>query len=1281
MKRRPSTARPVLHALRHGSLWLTRLVLWSTLTLVTLVLVGAATVRYVVLPNVGDYREQIAAAISRAANQQVRIGAVSGEWDGLRPRLALRAVQVFDSGGGERLALASVDAQLSWTSLLALEPRFRSIRLERLSFEVRRDTAGRFWVAGMPFQHGDAGGGFGDWLLEQGGVGVYDSTLTWVDETLGGEALVVRDTDLQVQKRLGTWHFAVRARPPEAVAAPIDLRGELSRDRRGSGARWSGQLYFSVGYADLAALRRWVAVPVDVRQGAGSVEAWLRIDAGQMRDLTTDVALSEVRLRLRAGLPVLALSRMAGRLNWQQNGLATTVAARQLSFTTPDGLRLAPADITYARSGPEGARDTRSTVQFDRLDVAAVMRLLDRLPLDVALRERLSQAGPSGTLRDFELRWVGPFREQRGYLLRAQFDRLGLYPTGYLPGFAAVQGSIEATDQGGVVALRTGRSALDMPRVFTATLPLESLDARVTWSNAESSPLIRIERAVFANAHLAGQVTGSYRAVPGQPGTIDLSGSLSRGDAREVWRYIPLLIHERIREWLKDGLLAGRSEDVRFRLRGDLRRFPFVDPATGIFEVVTKFHDGALSYVPGWPVIEDASGELVFRAASMKVVASSARVFGTRLREVTATIPELDAVGRQMLEVRGVAEGPSQDFLRFIEESAVDRWIGGFTRGMRASGSGTLHLSLDIPLHHMEQATVAGRYRFAGNTLEPGHGAPRLDDLAGELQFTERDVRVQDAAVTVLGMPARFSAQRQGSGLLIQGRGFADGAAVRALLDNPLATRLGGRTQWQATIGIRDGGYELKVDSDLRGLTSALPAPFAKDATRAWPLRYQRRSGRGNDLTVLSVGSVLSAQLQRDPADAERIVRGEIRVNALAPAPRRDGLWLSGAMSATDLDAWKSLLDTPAASAGGAAGASRLTGISLQVGTLRAWGRDWNDVQLALTRTQSVWRGRIDARQAVGTFQWAPAGEGALAARLQRLHVPQAPPRLVAVGEEPRPARLPALDIAAEDFRLDGRELGRMVLVAASQGRDWRIRRFEAVNAHGSLQATGSWQQGSRTPVTNLEVGIDTGDIGAYLASLKLPPGVVGGSGALKGRLAWVGAPQTFDLPSLRGALTLEARKGRFAKAEPGIGKLIGVLSLQALPRRVALDFNDVFSEGFAFDSLAATIDIEAGVARTEDFRMIGPAARVEMRGEVNLTGETQRLDVKVLPALSESVALGAAFLNPAIGIAALLAQKALKDPINQIAAFEYEVSGTWADPMVLKKRRNGGDGIQPGRR
>lgn len=1273
MKRMLPLAWPTLRFVRHGSAWLMRWLLRGVLILALLLGAGAAAVRYLLIPNIDHYRAEIAQAISRAANQRVTLGAVSAAWDGMRPRLALREVRVYDSAGAERLVLERIDAQLSWTSLVALEPRFHSIALERLSLEVRRDRTGRFWVAGMPLQPGQAEEGFGDWLLEQHRVSVRDSSLTWIDQTLGGTPLLVRDTDLTLQKHLSGWRFALHAVPPAALAAPVDLRGDLSRDRRGPGARWSGELYMKMGYADLTALRQWIAIPFDVTRGAGALEAWSRIDAGHMRALTADVALSGVRLRLRSDLPELALTSMAGRLTWRQNAQGFAYGARRLSFTTPDGLRLSPAEISYDRSAAGDERQVQSRLQVDRLDLAAVMRLLDRLPLDAALRGRLAEAAPRGTVRDFELRWTGPFQERRSYLLRAGFDRLALSPSGYLPGFGAVSGSVEATDQGGVVTLSSGRSEVAMPRVFAAALPLESLDARVTWSNPAGGPLVHIERAVFSNAHLAGQVRGSYRAVPGHPGTIDLSGSLSRGDAREVWRYIPLRIHEDIREWLKDGLVAGRSEDVRFRLRGDLRRFPFVDPASGIFEVVTRFHDGALSYVPGWPVIEGGRGELVFRAASMNLSVEQARVFGTELRAVRASIADL-AGPDHTVRISGVAQGPSQDFLRFIEESAVDRWIGGLTRGMRATGSGTLQLALTIPLHRLEEAGVRGSYRFAGNTLEPGHRAPRLDNLAGELRFTERDVRVDEASGSVLGMPARFSVHRDGNGIQVQARGSADTAAMRALVDHPLGARLSGSIGWQARVGIRDGGYELRVESDLRGLTSTLPAPFAKPAARPWPMRYQRRGNGVRDFAVLSVGSVLSAQLQLDPRARDRIVRGEIRLNAQAPPPARDGLWLSGTVPAADLDAWRALLDAP----GGGSGGTKLAGASMQIGVLRAGGRDWNDVQIGLVRAQEVWRGRIDARQAVGTFQWAPAGTGALAARLERLHVPDAPEEMNEVTGT-RPMNLPALDIAAEDFRLGARRLGRMMLTAGPQGREWHIRRFEAVGEHGTLEASGVWQRSVGAPTTSLDLTVRADDIGAYFASIDIPPGVVGGSGSLKGRLGWSGAPQAPDQPSLRGTLELRARKGRFARAEPGIGKLIGVLSLQALPRRVALDFNDVFSDGFVFDSLAANIDVEQGIARTQNFSMIGPAARVEMRGEVNLAGETQRLDIKVLPALSESVALGAAFLNPAIGIAALLAQKALNDPINQLAAFEYEISGTWSDPIVLGKRRNQKD-ARPGR-
>jgi uncharacterized protein YhdP len=178
-----------------------------------------------------------------------------------------------------------------------------------------------------------------------------------------------------------------------------------------------------------------------------------------------------------------------------------------------------------------------------------------------------------------------------------------------------------------------------------------------------------------------------------------------------------------------------------------------------------------------------------------------------------------------------------------------------------------------------------------------------------------------------------------------------------------------------------------------------------------------------------------------------------------------------------------------------------------------------------------------------------------------------------------------------------------------------------------------------------------------------------GGKATLAGKLRWRGAPTRIDYPTLTGQLDLDAEAGQFRQLDPGVGRLLGVLSLQALPRRISLDFRDVFSEGFAFDRISGSIEVTAGVMRTEALEIRGPAARVLMRGQADIAAETQDLRVTVQPTLSESVAIGAAagLINPVAGVVTYLAQKALSDPIEKLFAFEYAVTGRWSDPVVEK--------------
>jgi uncharacterized protein YhdP len=147
----------------------------------------------------------------------------------------------------------------------------------------------------------------------------------------------------------------------------------------------------------------------------------------------------------------------------------------------------------------------------------------------------------------------------------------------------------------------------------------------------------------------------------------------------------------------------------------------------------------------------------------------------------------------------------------------------------------------------------------------------------------------------------------------------------------------------------------------------------------------------------------------------------------------------------------------------------------------------------------------------------------------------------------------------------------------------------------------------------------------------------------------------------------MQAEDGQFLEIEPGLGKLVSLMSLQALPKRITLDFRDVFSKGFQFDRIASSGHVERGVMTLKDFNMRGSAAQVDMTGQVDLAKETQALKVRVVPSLGDTASTVIGLVNPLLAIPAALAQKILKDPLGHIFAFDYGITGSWADPKVAK--------------
>ena len=351
-------------------------------------------------------------------------------------------------------------------------------------------------------------------------------------------------------------------------------------------------------------------------------------------------------------------------------------------------------------------------------------------------------------------------------------------------------------------------------------------------------------------------------------------------------------------------------------------------------------------------------------------------------------------------------------------------------------------------------------------------------------------------------------------------------------------------------------------------------------------------------------------------------------------------------------------------------------------------GHRLNEIVVGGSREGRTWRANVDARELSGYVEYRQpggAGAGRLYARLAHLAIDPGAQTDIEATLQGQPASVPALDIVVEDLELRGKHLGRVEVDAVNRGsgavareggvREWRLNRLNVSLPEGTLTASGNWAAvgasaaspgTARRTVMNLR--LDIGDAGELLKRLGQPGVIRRGKGKLEGQLAWVGSPLALDYPSLGGQLNVNVESGQFLKADPGIAKLLGVLSLQSLPRRLALDFRDVFSEGFAFDFVRGDVRIDQGIAFTNNLQMKGVNAAVLMEGSADIARETQDIKVVVVPEINAGTAsIVTTIINPAVGLGTFLAQLFLRRPLIQANTQEFHIDGSWADPRMTR--------------
>ncbi len=824
--------------------------------------------------------------------------------------------------------------------------------------------------------------------------------------------------------------------------------------------------------------------------------------------------------------------------------------------------------------------------------------------IDPAQRKLLRSLRPTGT--------VSELRVEAGDVLHLQaaLEDLSIAPSGSLPGISGVDGHLTLSPGRTEIHLESLGASVTLPKLFRAPLSLDRAVGRVLVEQQAQGWRVSSRQLALENRDVALQTSFDLHLPEQGAPFMDLRGEFWNARASRVPAYLPVgIMGEGTVEWLDSAFRSGRAVSGGVVLHGRLSDFPYRDQE-GVFKVRFRTQGVELHYAPGWPNLKDIAADVTFDGDGMQIVSHAATLLGGRVGHTAVTIPDFRTA---RLAVNGSAQLDAADALYLLRETPLREHIGASLADFEAGGATRLNLRLDIPLSEEEAVPqplgVEGDVTLEGGRIKVAQGVV-FEETTGTAHFNGGQLQASKLEARLFGGPAVlaiFSKPGENQPTTIAARGRARGEALGRELALPLVDHLRGEAAWQATLVLdptEREGTILRVTSELAGMAVDLPHPLGKEAET--PTQFNLKYAlSGTHSDQLEI--VLGDTAAAFDFSEGALQRGAVQFGGGTPAlPERALLRITGALE------------------------------GLAPG---AWG---------------------------GFFaQRTSLGEGVpIELRMERLHL---------LAEEPggaggrAPAPWPQLDVAIGDFAYGTARLGEVRFRSRDEGRATLFEGIEVRAPALAVVGEGRWaKEGAGT--TRFDLTLTADDIGRMAEAVGLVSVVRKGKTRAAGYLQWEGTPLDIAFESLSGKLRVEVEKGVIEDVEPGAGRLLGLLSLRALPRRLFLDFSDLLGQGMTFSSIRGDLTIDQGTLSTQNLLMDSPSAGVLVSGETGLADRSYNQLVSVVPNVSDTIPVaGGLAWGPQVAAVLLLVHRLFRSEIDKAAMFQYKVTGSWDAPVVVR--------------
>ena len=758
-----------------------------------------------------------------------------------------------------------------------------------------------------------------------------------------------------------------------------------------------------------------------------------------------------------------------------------------------------------------------------------------------------------------------------------------------------------------------------------------------------------------------------------------LNSRFEAASAKAVMGYLPYYwMGQSLQKWLKNSQIEGKELTSAITIDSELDDFLANGHGFGMSGGIKS---AQLSFDPRWRSLQNFDVNFSLKDFALNFTTDEV-VLNTDLMAKKVGVNISDLREKDIaVEIAGRASGDIQSAVRYVQASPLvktDKFNDFLNESLKLNGRGEFDIaSIWVPVSGYEQQVSKVKINLDVSKVDAQvYSLPKISSLAGRVEIQRESVKGRLLGQTLNGtVEIALKGSEKNLDLVMSGEAVDQN---ELLFIDPVI--------WSAKVKIP---YSDKSDIELDGVidwhksVSALPSPLSRKDIQS-PLKVEGLYEEQKLTLNLQSESLGVAAIQVVEKNGQKVVSGPILLANQADFAEKwenfdgvskDKLTIDGYVREFSIDEWRQLakgfqqsyLTSPDDS-----------NYVLDWGNSRVEVEKLNFDAYEFPKSQLSWQPRgeelvfrlVGPKADIAIIRKPDSNLDVKVGRLE-LDPKREKVQTSQICSEPVVAQdFPEIDFYAKQLRFKDYLLKDLGFKLSPHSNGYVATAIKGKFGEDAGVVSGAYSFMNDRTISSLVLFLESTKVQALTHYLGINKGFSGKEAKGKLEVKWQGDLACFDSQRLKGPVNFQVKNGVIQDVEPGLARLLGLLSIESIVRRLKLDLKDITTKGFVFDEIDAKGEFDNQFVRLKSLNVNAPSAQVEMKGELSLKDETFDMTASVTPSLGSSIptiAAAAGTVNPLAAIAVYTLMKVLPQVNEELVTFKYKVTGPWKEPKLVQ--------------